>query len=419
MMLRELTREEFASFAKNYKDYSLYQTSEYAALMNRQYFETIFVGMIDDNNIMLAVAMILVQRLKGFKYAYAPRGFLLDYNNFELLERFTHDIKKFLGRKDIIAIKISPLIIKSIYDKHKKIIYNNGNFDIIFDRLKKLDYYHLGYNNFFEAFKPRFEAIIDTSSGSPMTLFKNVKKTFRTKIRNAENEGIKIYRGSEGDLNYIFEQTKNKYPRGSKYLQECYYQFNSSNMIDYYYAKLDTKVFLQQTQIKYQNQEVETSRLNNEVINQSGKNSNKLITQKIIADGLLEKLKKQLILATNYLKETPEGIVIASAFAVKHQREIYILIDGYNENYKQFSAKHLLLWKLIEKYSLLGYTKFNLGGTISPNANDERYDGLREFKLHMGANIVEYIGDLELVTNSTLYFMYRQKVSLMKILNTK
>lgn len=419
MKLRELTREEFTSFANTYKDYSLYQTSEYAALMNRQYFETIFVGMIDDNNVILAATMILVQKLNGFKYAYAPRGFLLDYNNFELLQRFTNDIKKLLGRKDIIAIKISPLIIKSIYDKKKNLIYNNGNFDNIFNTLKKLGYYHLGFNNLFEANKPRFEAIIDTSSGSPIVLFKNMKKTFRTKVRNAENDGIKIYRGNENDLDYIFEHTKKKYPRGSKYLQECYYQFNTSNMIDYYYAKLDTKIFLEQTQIKYQDQEVETLNLNNEVINQRGKNSNKIITQKIIADNLLQKLKKQLIIATNFLKESPEGMVIASAFAIKHQKEIYILVDGFKEEYKQFSAKHLLLWKLIEKYSLQGYTKFNLGGITSISVDNDKYNGLREFKLHMGANVVEYIGDLELVTNSTLYFMYRQKASLMKILKTK
>jgi lipid II:glycine glycyltransferase (peptidoglycan interpeptide bridge formation enzyme) len=419
MMLKELTNEEFTNFSKNYKDYSLYQTSEYATLMNRQYFENIFVGMIDDNNIMLAAAMIIVQKLNGFKYAYSPRGFLLDYNNFELLEKFTYDIKKFLGKKDIIAIKISPLIIKSIYDKNKNLVYNNSNFDNIFNALKKLDYYHLGFNNFFEAYKPRFEAIIDTSSGSPITLFRNIKKTFRTKIRNAENDGIKIYRGNDNELNYIFEHSKDKYPRGLKYLQDCYHQFNTSNMIDYYYAKLDTRIFLEQTQMKYQNQESETSCLNNEVINQSGKNSNKIITQKIIADQLLEKLKKQLIQATNFLKQSPEGIVIASAFAVKHQKEIYILIDGYDENYKQFSAKHLLLWKLIEKYSLLGYTKFNLGGITNISIDNEKYDSLREFKLNMGANVVEYIGDLELVTNSTLYFVYRQKASLMKILNTK
>ena len=419
MRLKELTSEEFTSFAKSYKDYSLYQTSEYAALMNRQYFETIFVGMVDDNNIMLAATMVLVQKLNGFKYAYAPRGFLLDYNNFELLEKFTYEVKKLLGRKDIIAIKISPLIIKSIYNKNKNLVYSNANFDSIFSVLQKLGYYHLGFNNFFEAHKPRFEAVVDISSASPIQLFKNIKKTFRTKIRNAENDGIKIYRANENDLDYIFEQTKNKYPRGSKYLQECYYQFNKTNMLDYYYAKLDTKIFLEQTQIKYQDQEVETSQLNSEVINQSGKNSNKLITQKIIADNLLQKLKKQLIMATNFLKESPEGIVVASAFAIRHQKEIYILVDGYKEGYKQFSAKHLLLWKLIEKYSLLGYTKFNLGGITSIIVDNDKYNGLREFKLHMGANVVEYIGDLELVTNSTLYFMYRQKASLMKILKTK
>ena len=34
-----------------------------------------------------------------FKYALAPRGFLIDYNDEKLLTTFTKLIKKFLGKK--------------------------------------------------------------------------------------------------------------------------------------------------------------------------------------------------------------------------------------------------------------------------------------------------------------------------------
>ncbi len=419
MHIKELTSEEFSGFAKSYPIYSLYQTSEYANVMSRQYYETIYVGMVDNSGNIVAASLILVQRLKGFKYAYAPRGFLLDYNDSELLKDFTKGIKRFLGRKEIIAIKISPLIIKKIVDKRNQIIYTNSNFENVFNSLNKLGYYHFGYNNFFESYKPRFEAVIVLENNSIVSLFKNIKKTFRTKIRNAEKEGIKIYRGNETNINFLFQQTKRKYPRGLKFLEECYYQFDKSNMVDFYYAKIDTKTFLEVVQKRYQEQESITYQINNEVINQKVTNTNKLINQKIMADNLLEKLKKQLIIATNYLKEAPEGIVVASAMVIKHQKEVYVILDGYGENYKQFSAKHLLYWKLIEKYSHLGYTKFNLGGITNPDLKNPKYDGLKEFKMHFGANVIEYIGDLELVTNNTLYFMYRQKQSLIKIINKK
>ena len=76
--------------------HSIYQTSEYGYTMHNQGFESIFIGLIDNNNI-LAASLILIEKRKGFKYAYAPRGFLIDYNNYNLLENFTTLLKKYLS----------------------------------------------------------------------------------------------------------------------------------------------------------------------------------------------------------------------------------------------------------------------------------------------------------------------------------
>jgi len=35
-----------------------------------------------------------------------------------------------------------------------------------------------------------------------------------------------------------------------------------------------------------------------------------------------------------------------------------------------------------------------------------KYDGLNQFKMSFNANVFEYMGDMELITNSTQYFMY-------------
>ena len=48
-----------------------------------------------------------------------------------------------------------------------------------------------------------------------------------------------------------------------------------------------------------------------ELTGQSSKNNNdKLINRKIVADSLLERYKKQVIIATNMLKQNPDGIII-------------------------------------------------------------------------------------------------------------
>ena len=91
-------------------------------------------------------------------------------------------------------------------------------------------------------------------------------------------------------------------------------------------------------------------------------------------------------------------------------------MDGYNKDFKKVNAKHLMTWKLIEKYSNEKYKILNLGGMTNPNIKDDKYKGLNEFKLSFNARCVEYVGDLELVTNPTLYNLYRNSKPIRYIL---
>ena len=141
-----------------------------------------------------------------------------------------------------------------------------------------------------------------------------------------------------------------------------------------------------------------------------------MIDLKLVYDNLLDQSKKTLISATNLLRDYPAGAVLASALIIKNHDEIFLFMDGFDTTYKSFNAKHLLLWKILEKYASAGYKKFNLGGISNPNLEQNPYKGLNQFKLNFGAEAYEYVGDLELITNNTLYFMYRNAAPLRNML---
>lgn len=410
MQVRELTPTEFESFTKRYNVHSLYQTVEYANVMSEQKFGIVYLGLVDDGNNILAASLILIQKLFGFKYAYAPRGFLIDYSDFRLVEAFTKGLKKFLGKNDVIAVKINPLIIRNIYDPKNKVTATNSYYNTVFENLTKLGFYHLGYNNYFEAFKPRFEAIIDINVPYYM-LFNNLKKEFKTKIRGIDNKGLKIYKGSINDLAYLSMQTEKKYPRDLKYFQDIYRNFDAKNNVEFYYSKLDTETFLKQIKSSLTKQEQIIARINSKI-----GNSEKILNRKMNADKTLANYKRQLVIATQLLKENPEGIITSAALVVKDHDEVYLLMDGYDPKYKFLSSKHLLIWKLMEKYSKQGYNKFNLGGISNYNLINNKYKQLNEFKFGFNAKAYEYIGDLELITNSALYFIYRNSAPIRGIL---
>ena len=119
------------------------------------------------------------------------------------------------------------------------------------------------------------------------------------------------------------------------------------------------------------------------------------------------------------MKKYPNGIVISSALTIKWKDEVYVVMDGYDNRFKKFGAKQLLFWKIIGRYAKLGYKKLNLGGVSNINQLNNKYKGLNDFKMNFHSNVVEYIGDFELITNNPLYFMYRNSFSITGIFNTK
>ncbi len=404
MVLKELTNEEFKCFCDSFYINSIYQTVEYAFVMSNQGFDCIFLGLYDDKNI-VAAGLFLIEKNKKYKFAYCPRGFLIDYNNTSLLATYTDEIKKYFNRNQIVGIKISPYIIKSTYDLKYNITTKNNYYDNILANLNSLGYKHLGYNNFFESIKPRFEAIIDLNPPYYI-LFKNINKQFRTKIRSASKNGISVYKGNIDDLDYLYLHTKKKYPRDLKYFKDTYKYFESSNNVEFFYTKLDTKSFVQNCQKEFQKYDYLASKINVDIRNNT-KNNKVLINKKIEIDKLVNVYQNQLVNATNLLTKYPDGIVTSSAMIIKNKDEVNLLIDGYDTRFKVLNSKHLLIWKLCERYSKLGFKKFNLGGITATNIKDNPYKGLNDFKLKFNALAIEYIGDLELITNNKMYFMYK------------
>lgn len=407
MIIRELSELEFNEFVQKFPFNSIYQTTEYANVMETEEYSKLYVGGIE-NGKLVAASLILIKKIKNFNYAYAPRGFLIDYNNSIQLTNFTNEVKKYLGKIDVVAIKLCPIIAKNLLNGEGSVIGNNPNFKSIFDNLISLGYYHYGFNSYFEAYQPRFEALIDLTL--PINeLFNNIKKEYKCKIRSAESRGIKIYRANLNEIEYLYSQIKNKNKKSIDYIKNVFNEFGKQNKLDYYYAKLDTKIYLERIKIEYEAQENYVSTINNSVLDRVD-TSDKILNKKIEADNKLANLKTTLIEATNLIREYPTGLVLATIVIIKHHSEINVFMDAYDVKFKQFNAKHILLWKIIENYSKLGFKRINLGGVIDPRIKDEKYDGLNLFKLNFNSSILEYIGDLELVTNKTKYFLYKQLV---------
>ena len=157
-----------------------------------------------------------------------------------------------------------------------------------------------------------------------------------------------------------------------------------------------------------------SSGVSDEVLKNKGKGHQKLLTKKMACDKRLNMSKAKLSDAIDLMAKNPDGITIATVLVIKSRNTVTIMLDSYDKKYTSFNAKHLIIWKLMEKFSKEGYHLFNLGGIVSNVSKDDKYSGLNKYKLGFGSKVYEYIGDLEFITNKPLYLMYKNSGSLFK-----
>ena len=411
MYIKELTINEFNKFSDSFPNVSIYQTSEYGIVMSNEGFSSLYIGLIDDNENITGAALLLTENNKGLKYAYSPNGFLIDYNNYDLVNNFTKELKKFLKKRKIVAVRFNTMIIKNSIDYKNNNMNGNMYFDDILKNLIKEKYKHFGFNNFFESIKPRYNAVINLNDNLNK-IFNNISENTRKIIEEADNQGIKIIKGTINTLDYLYDEVKDKYGREKKYYENMLNVFSAKDMIDYYYAKLDTDEYLVYVQKKINDQAKLCVKINDEIFKNRKNDNTELIDKKIFEENKLNDYKNELVYATALLKNRPDGVILASMLIGKYKNEVTILCNGINKEFKQFNAKHLMVWKFIEKYHNEKYKVFNLGGMTNPILRDERYYESNEFKLSFNSRCIEYLGDLEFVASGTLYTIYKNNKSI-------
>ena len=128
MRLKVLSIFEFDEFAKNHPLGTFTQSSSYGMLMSERGYDYELIGMVDENDTIVAASLILVKKIGLFsKYGYAPKGFLIDYSNIELLKKFVSLLRNRYYKKNFVFIKINPEIsIAEINKKGKEVSYEEA-----------------------------------------------------------------------------------------------------------------------------------------------------------------------------------------------------------------------------------------------------------------------------------------------------
>lgn len=409
MHIKELSIAEFDTFAQNYPISSYYQSSNYALFMAEMGYDYELIGFVDELGVIKAAALILIKKI-GFssKYGYSPKGFLIDYFDHELLNKFTEAIKEYYSKK-LVFIKINPEIAIGEIDAHTKLTNYNQNI-IVRDYLKELGYLKLKDNKYFESLFPRFNGILNMKEYSFASLEKNTKN----KIRKAIKKGLIFEKVDRNSLDILFQFIKKKKDIDPFYYKNYYNIFDRINAADLFLIRIDYQQYLVNSKQLY-DQEYEH---NQEISQKLIQNSDDIyIKEKMNSDKILLTYKNDIEIATKGLREQRQDY-IAGAFIIRYLNRAHIVISGFDKNFKHFNPNYFLHYKILEFYK--DQFKFlDLNGMTGDFTNHNPYLGLNQFKLGFKPHIYEFIGEFDLILNEHAYRTLIKKGLLAKEFNKK
>lgn len=414
MKIVALTKEEFDNFAYRHKYSTYYQTSAYAETSRYEGLNTFYIG-FTENDRLVGVTLFLYKKIYLFyKYAYAPRGFLIDYTDSNLVKNVTIGLIELLKKQHYAFIKIDPPVICSERDRNGNIIYFSKTVNNILTTLKENGYVHQGFNKYFENYKPRLNAFINLQDDIKKIYSKVSKKT-KDIINTSVESGVEIIIDPNGNIDelYNFTSLKNT-KRKKRYYQGLYNNFSKNNAIDIFFIHINTDKYINNMKKLYDKEASKNEELAIKVQDMSidSKEKNIIINKKIESDKNLNFYKNELIYATNLSKAYPNHITIGAAFTIKHNNGVELIIDSYYEDYLKFNPRYVLIWELIKKYKNEGFKYLNLNAVVGDFNKEDlgKYTILNDAKLSFNSTVMEYMGEFDLVINELVYNKFKNSI---------
>lgn len=407
MKLVTLNQQQFNKYASSHRYRSYYQTSAYGLSMLKLGYNVHYFGIVDGTNSLIGATMILYKEVfMNNKIAYAPRGILFDYSDSKKVKELAECLKNLLGKQGFMLLRMDPYIPISIHSNDGNLINMNNQESIILENLATAKFEYKGKNLFFENEKPRWEALVLLNKNEEV-LFESFDKRTRNKIRRAKNIGIEVYNDTTKDIKDLYEFVGKKDKKPIKYYEALVKNFGEN--IDVYYAKINTETFIINSRKMYENELLNNEQLA-ERIQQYAPNDKErqnTLNKKMESDKLVSSYKNNMLLATELLKNHPEGILIGGALVIKYDNAAYIVSDGYNEKFSSLNASYLIKWQMISDYNRQGLKYLNMNAVVGEFEKKNQYSGLNEMKLGFNTIVTEYIGEFDLVLNNFTYNLFK------------
>lgn len=414
MTFTELTREEFIEFSSNYPNSMFFQSPYWMDIKKENGWNGRIVGLKDKDNKIVAATILLLKKVSIVKMnmVYAPRGFLLDYSNTEVLNTFVQELKKYLKKEKVLFLKINPYVKYQERNTDGDII-GEANNKVIAD-LKKLGFKHQGFYVTAKDKKdlePRWLSVLDLENTELDDLFKNMRSTTRWSIRNSEKNSLRIIECDRNDLKEfkaLMQHTADRrdfIDRPLEYYENIYDVLAKENLVKVLLVEINFKELLDRTLDEKTKLEEKIARCED---NPKRSGELKELTSQ------LEPLEKRISDLKTY-NETYNGKkIIAGGLYMLYGRQLVYLFGASYKEFMKYNSQYLLQWEMIKYAKEHNYQTFNFYGIDGDFSKESKNYGLFDFKRGFNADVTELIGEFDLVINKFMYGLYNIAFKLYK-----
>ncbi len=411
--LKNIEKEEFDEYVKNHKTKSHFLQSlswgEFAK--TKKNLIPYYLGLVDDGNKIQAATLLLEKKLPmNYTYFYAPRGFVIDFKNKELVRTMTKKVVEFAKKKKAIFVKIDPDLIKE-QTNYLEEVSKNKDYDELFNTLKESGFKHLGFTKNFETMQPRYTFRIDLNQ-SMEEIEDHFSKTTKQRIAKAKKLDTEVTIGTEKDLSEFYhlmtltEDRKDFVSYNEDYYNTLYEIFNGNknSKATLFLGKVHINKTLKvlENELKKINDQISILPIDN--LSKSAKNKLKELTRQ------KENTTKEIEKYKEYKKEYGNDITLSAHMIIEYGDKAWVLYAGNHNILTETYVNYYTYSEHIRYCKEKGIKIYDQFGTIGDLSKDNPRLGLHEFKKKFGGDYIEFIGEWDYVINHFMYFVFTKLV---------
>ncbi len=420
--LIELEGKRYDDYVKNHpmKSHFLqsYAWGEFAKKEKRQ--TPYYLGLVDNNDNILGATLLLQKHLPlGFSYFYAPRGFVIDFTNDELVKEFSNKVVAFTKKKKSIFLKIDPDLIWHEEDYKGELVEPRYDCKHIFNVLKEIGFKHQGFTKNFETMQPRYTFRIDLSQ-SMEEIESKFSKTVKQRIKKGTSLGTSVRIGTIDDIEEfsklmdMTEDRKDFVSHDMKYYKSLYEIYNKYGKMNLFMGSIDTnKVILDYMDEKTELEDKLSKLKEKGALSTANQKKEKEIEMRI------DKLNEYIDEYTSAKEKYGDVITLNAHVIVEYGDKAWTLYAGNHNVLASSQSNYKVYYEHIKYCHDKGIKYYDHFGTIGDlDPKNPRY-GLHIFKKSFGGNYIEFIGEFDYITNHFMYFCFTKLVPLYRKLVRK